>query len=193
MIAVEPVSLVDLMKFADRLELGDGHEVADTLAFAETLMTNIGSKAVLARIEKLRGGRARKAADALEEACLSLDQSPSYRAVVALLSECSRQTGSRIFRPGVLLHAINSLNAAENEPEISFSDAVVRIREENRAVGRQLPTYAIGSTLLLKGLEADHVVVLNGDDLDACNLYVAITRGAKTVTVCSRSSVLTPT
>ena len=59
-------------------------------------------------------------------------------------------------------------------------------------VGRQLPKNAIGSTLLLKGLEADHVVVLNASDLDARNLYVAMTRGAKSVILCARNSMLAP-
>ena len=64
--------------------------------------------------------------------------------------------------------------------------------EENRAIGRQLPKRAIGSTLLLKGLEADHVIVLNADSLDAANFYVAITRGAKSITSCSSRSCLDP-
>lgn len=54
----------------------------------------------------------------------------------------------------------------------------------------QLPKTAIGSTLLLKGLEADHVVVLNADKLDAKNLYVAMTRGAKTVTLCCKTQTI---
>ena len=70
---------------------------------------------------------------------------------------------------------------------MSFEEAAVRVREENRAIGRQLPKNAIGSTLLLKGLEADHVVVLNAGKLDARKLYVAITRGAKSVTICNTS------
>ena len=59
-------------------------------------------------------------------------------------------------------------------------------------IGRPLPKRAVGSTLLLKGLEADIAVVLNADELDARNLYVAITRGSAKLVVCSKSSTLNP-
>jgi DNA helicase-2/ATP-dependent DNA helicase PcrA len=48
----------------------------------------------------------------------------------------------------------------------------------------------VGSTLLLKGLEADVGVILDADELDAHHLYVAMTRGAKRLIICSRSPIL---
>lgn len=36
---------------------------------------------------------------------------------------------------------------------------------------------------MLKALEYDHAVILDADSLDAKNLYVAMTRGAKTLTI----------
>ena len=66
------------------------------------------------------------------------------------------------------------------------------MREQNRLVGRPLPRRAVGSTLLLKGLEAAVAVILNADALDARNLYVAMTRGSKALTVCASSAVLNP-
>ena len=45
------------------------------------------------------------------------------------------------------------------------------MREQNRLIGRPLPRRAVGSTLLLKGLEAEVAVVLDADTLDARNLY----------------------
>jgi DNA helicase IV len=47
-------------------------------------------------------------------------------------------------------------------------------------------------TLLLKGLEAEVAVVLNAGNLDARNLYVAMTRGSKALTVCSQTPILRP-
>ena len=75
---------------------------------------------------------------------------------------------------------------------MAFHDAAIRMREQNRLIGRPLPKRAVGSTLLLKGLEAEVAVVLNADDLNARNLYVAMTRGSKALVVCSRSPVLNP-
>jgi len=43
----------------------------------------------------------------------------------------------------------------------------------------------IGTTLLVKGLEYDHAVILEADILDAKDLYVAMTRGSKSLTIIS--------
>jgi len=75
---------------------------------------------------------------------------------------------------------------------LSFHDAAIQMREQNRLVGRLLPRRAVGSTLLLKGLEAEVVVVLNASALDARNLYVAMTRGSRALIVCSQTPVLNP-
>lgn len=56
--------------------------------------------------------------------------------------------------------------------------------------GRVLPRRGVGSTLLLKGLEAQVCVVVEGDKLNAKNLYVAITRGSNRLVICSRNPVL---
>jgi DNA helicase IV len=66
------------------------------------------------------------------------------------------------------------------------------MREQNRLLGRPLPRRAVGSTLLLKGLEAEAVVVLNAAELDARNLYVAMTRGSKALIICSSTPILNP-
>jgi len=66
----------------------------------------------------------------------------------------------------------------------------VRAREQSRVLGRSVPRRAVGSTLLLKGLEADVSIVLDTDVLDARNLYVALTRGSRRLVVCSTSPVL---
>jgi DNA helicase-2/ATP-dependent DNA helicase PcrA len=75
---------------------------------------------------------------------------------------------------------------------MSFHDAAIRIREQGRVLGRALPRRAVGSTLLLKGLESEIAVILDADSLNARNLYVAMTRGSKKLTVCARNPVLRP-
>lgn len=189
-VTVEPVDLRDLTDFARSLDLTDGHSVHETLEFAETLITNVGAEAVHARLQSLKAGTARKEATELEATALEVDATPSYEGLARILSACTREAGCRTYRPGVLRAALRALSMAQSNPDLTFEEAAIRVREENRAVGRQLPQAAIGSTLLLKGLEADHVVVLNADGLDARNLYVAITRGAKTVSICARHNIL---
>lgn len=48
----------------------------------------------------------------------------------------------------------------------------------------------IGTTLLVKGLEYDHAILLDADSLELKELYVAMTRGSKSLTIISNSSAL---
>ena len=181
-----------MTEFASNLDLHSGRVAELTLEFAETVITNVAVQTTIARLTTLAGGRERRGASDVERAALHLARHPSLQGVANLLSEGSAQTGSRTYRPAVLRACLRALTMSAANPSLSFAEAATQVREENRAVGRQLPKNAIGSTLLLKGLEADHVVVLNASDLDARNLYVAMTRGAKSVTLCARNSMLAP-
>lgn len=73
---------------------------------------------------------------------------------------------------------------------VAFAEATLSMRKEYRLLGRAVPRRAVGSTLLLKGLEAGVAVTLHADGLDARNLYVAMTRGSRQLVVCSASPIL---
>lgn len=116
---------------------------------------------------------------------------PSFATAVAAVEAFADAPDVRVYRPEVLQVCLTAMRAAACG-EYSFYEAVVRARERNRHLARPPSRRAIGSTLLLKGLEADVVVVLNPGVMDAKHLYVALTRGAKRVVVCSQSPVLWP-
>jgi DNA helicase-2/ATP-dependent DNA helicase PcrA len=67
---------------------------------------------------------------------------------------------------------------------------VLAIREARRATGRALPRFGIGSTLLLKGLEADHAMIQDATSLNARHLYVAMSRASRSLAVLSSSSLI---
>ena len=71
-------------------------------------------------------------------------------------------------------------------------EAAVQVREQSRLIGRPLAKRTVGSTLLLKGLEADVAVILNPEVMDHNHLYVAMTRGSRILVVCSDADVLNP-
>jgi DNA helicase-2/ATP-dependent DNA helicase PcrA len=48
----------------------------------------------------------------------------------------------------------------------------------------------IGTTLLVKGLEYDHAIILEADSMTPKELYVALTRGAKSITIVTLRNVL---
>jgi hypothetical protein len=191
-ITVEAVDLRDLVNFANTLDFASPDALETIVRFAQSVMSNVGGSDLLQRVRTLREGRARKAPTTVEAAALSFLPDPSPNKTVELLVEIGKQTGVRKYRPLILRAAIRALNMCSGADSISFADAAIRVREQNRIQGRPLPRRAIGSTLLLKGLEADTVVILNAGELDARNLYVAMTRGARAVVLCSSKPVLNP-
>ena len=192
-VTVEPVDLRSLTDFAARLERCDGDGLSVTLSFASKLMTNVRTKEVLGRVRVLKDGRARKPPDDVEKAALHLTDFQSPETIANLLDACSRRKDTRVYRPELLRACQQALKISRSGPHCtSFSEAAIRVREERRAVGRRLPLVGIGSTLLLKGLEADHAVILDSVNLDSNNLYVALTRGSSTVTVCSPAAEIAP-
>ena len=73
----------------------------------------------------------------------------------------------------------------------SLIETTWNTRNQLRHVGRQVDKRCVGTTLLVKGLEFDNAIILDVDELeDAENLYVAMTRGCKSLTLFSQSSTI---
>jgi DNA helicase-2/ATP-dependent DNA helicase PcrA len=188
--AVETADLTDLTSFARRFDLARANALENLVNFAGDVMTGVGAAAFLGRIKILQGGKARNAANVVEAAALTFAAHPKLSAALNLLQQFQEQEGARVYRPEILHCCLSAMRAVSND--LSFLDAVLQVRERNRRHARPMSRRAVGSTLLLKGLEADVAIILQPELMDACNLYVALTRGAKRVLVCSDKSVLTP-
>lgn len=191
-ITVEAVDLRDLVAFAGALNLAAPEALERLASFAQSVMRNVGAADLMRRVQSLVRGTARKPPTGVESIALSFIRAPSHRAAVDLLVEIGKEAGVSAHRPAVLRACIKALQLCDGTEGVSFHEAAIRVREQNRLVGRPLPRRAVGSTLLLKGLEAEVAVILNAGALDARNLYVAMTRGSKNLTVCAPSPVLNP-
>lgn len=71
-----------------------------------------------------------------------------------------------------------------------FRDLALAVREQQRVAGREVNGRAVGSALLLKGPEADVVVLIDTASFSSQDLYVALSRGARKIVVCSEHSTL---
>ena len=190
---VESVDLRDLVNFARTLNLKSKDALDRVVSFAEDVMTNLGGATLLKRVETIKAAKNRKPASPLEDSALRFSDNPTYAGVRELLGAMGEQAGVRSHRPGILRGCIRALQMAEAQGGPSFQEAAVTVREQSRALGRPLPRRAVGSTLLLKGLEADVSIILNAADLNRQNLYVAMTRGSRRLVICSNSNLLKPT
>lgn len=188
--SVETVDLRDLVNFARQFDVTSPDALRQLAEFATSLMTGVGTSNLLARVETIRRGRARTPATPAEAAAVAFISAPSHTTSINLLQTLADQYGARVYRPELLYCCISALRATESEG--GFLGAAVQARERNRNFGRPLGRRAVGSTLLLKGLEADVAVILEPERMTAQHLYVALTRGARRVVVCSSTPFLIP-
>lgn len=88
------------------------------------------------------------------------------------------------YRRDLLYRLLNVLTLHIEGVGTTLSEAANMYQREMRHTGRPLShRKLIGTTLLIKGLEYDHAVILDADELDAKHLYVAMTRGSKSLTI----------
>ncbi|MFM0166886.1 UvrD-helicase domain-containing protein [Paraburkholderia sediminicola] len=188
---VEAVDLRDLTDFGRRFEPREANALQMLVSFAAEMMTGVGATDLLRRVQSLAGGTARTTASSIEAAALTFVCAPSFGSASRALEAFEDTLGVRVFRPEALRVCRAALEIAARTG-CTFSQAVTRAREQNRHLGRPAIGRAVGSTLLLKGLEADTAVVLNPGDMNSRHLYVALTRGARSLVVCSSTPILTP-
>lgn len=191
-VTVEAVDLRDLTEFGSVLDLARPDALSVVAGFAENLMSAFSASDLVKSISAAHAGKLGRALTAIEQVAVRFDNSRSLADVADLLTTINRAGGVRCYRPAVLAAAQRALQLATSPEGPSFREATVTIREYSRLVGRPLAKRSVGSTLLLKGLEADISVVLNAGALNARNLYVAMTRGSRRVLVCSPSPILNP-
>jgi len=188
---VEAVDLRDLTQFGRTFNPTAAGALTNLINFAAEIMTNLGAAALINRMDVLQRGAARKQATPLEAAALNFLAAPSFGTAIEALRAFEVAPNVRIYRPETLQVCKLAMQIATSG-KITFYDAVIEARERNRHLGRPMSRRAVGSTLLLKGLEADAAVVLNPSVMNAQHLYVALTRGAKSLVICSQTPILTP-
>lgn len=189
-IAVENVDLSDFVEFARGFDIGAEDAFAKLAEFAGTIMTNVSASSLIARVEALQKGTARKEPSDVERTALAFCNRPSHQTAIDLLVAISAEGGTRTHRPAVMRACTKALRQSDGSEGNDFYDAAIQIREQNRLLGRALPRRAVGSTLLLKGLEADVAVILDAADHESRHLYVAMTRGARRLVVCAREPLI---
>ena len=191
-VTVENVDLRDLVDFGDGLDLTASYLLRHVVIFATSVMTNVGADDFLSSVDAHQRGVASKQPTDADQAALDLLASPSFEGVAELISQLNQLGGVRTHRPALLRACFSMLDHCAGPSAPTPGDAARLVREQSRLIGRPLAKRTVGSTLLLKGLEAEVAVILDADAMSAAHLYVAMTRGSHGLVVCARSSTLHP-
>ena len=193
---IEPVESLDLFQYAAEIHAARGPQrAAKVLEFAGICMTQVrtqlGSIATAFEAGREPGIRVRLH-PVQREALLRVSREDSIEPVLVALDRLAELRGAIVYRRELFYEMRSTLRAAANRQDEALVDIAREVRRRTRIRGRRFPLRAVGTTLLVKGLEFDHVVVLGPEQFDAKHLYVALTRGRRSLTVVSSNPVLTP-
>jgi len=192
---VEPIESEDFFRSGARIRASQGPaRAAEVIDFAGKCMTRVGPVLRRARdcyrsgsIPRTRQGEFSLVHDALRHVA----EEDSLSAVIPALERIRSIPQAIMFRRELFDEMIRGLRAAVAGGGL-LEDALWEARNRTRRAGRRFGRCVVGSTLLVKGLEFDHAIVLDADGMDATDLYVALTRGSRSLTVFSRTRTITP-
>lgn len=119
---------------------------------------------------------------------LTIPTSRNLKAFFLLLKD---KPETSAYRRDLLYRFLGVLELHIDGAGATYLEAANLYQREMRHTGRPIMYQKlIGTTLLVKGLEYDHAVILDADSLGTKDLYVAMTRGAKSLTIiCSGRSL----
>lgn len=191
--SMEEMECRDLMKWCEKIDTSSGLKRAMTIIdFASECMTKVSTelrtirtKLVSADIRVSRLQKHRDVAIALSQVVASQERGP----VAAALRTIEGIEGTVLYRRELWSEMKKTLAWCESETQ-SLKDTAWKIRNRASSIGRVMERRMVSRTLLIKGLQFDHAVVLNADELNTKELYVAMTRGSKSLTVLSSNPVL---
>ena len=115
----------------------------------------------------------------------------SFKDVAALLGLIRDRPEVTIYRRDLLNRMMGVLRTWEENPGCTLTEAANLYQREFRYAGRPIRhNKLIGTTLLVKGLEYDHAIILEAESMSCRHLYVALTRGAKSITIVTMDNAI---
>jgi DNA helicase-2/ATP-dependent DNA helicase PcrA len=191
---MEEIDCKDLFKHAKAIGQGTPFDsVAAFLSFAQTCMTGIA-----ADLRPFRIAAERNATPSVYQQSKLPAVAAAVRVIgtggeslLVLARAIERLPKRRIFRQELWSEMLRAIETHSLQPEESLADIAWRLRNQARRRGRSIARRTLSRTLLVKGLQFDHCVVLDAEELNAKNLYVALTRPQHSLLVCSSTPVLT--
>lgn len=185
--SMETIEAKDLFLAADAFDSASGTELgAAVVGFATLCMTGVRSHLRTAE-DRLKSGvvPTPRTGAANETAVQALADVVEHglAAVPAALRAIASLNDVRTYRHELLDETVRAIQLRRPASGQSLSDLAWDLREDARRRGRAVPPRVVSRTLLVKGLEFDHAIVLARNELNREELYVAITRPRRSLTV----------
>lgn len=164
------------------------------IEFASICMTEVSTALATIKTKIQNGSKIAKSSlkhkDIFED-LVKITEDNNLSAVLPVLKKIEEIPGRVLYRRELwrdMYRAIEEYISTDNN--ISLQKSAWKMRDRGRSYGRAVEKRTVSRTLLIKGLEFDHCIVVNADELNAKELYVALTRGCKTLTVFSSVPII---
>lgn len=192
---IEPISCEHLYKAAAAIEPAQGMaRLEAAMDFLGSCMTGTEKSEFLKAVNSHQSGGKRgatKFGDLI--ACgLAVAESTDDDTLLALLEGCFGRDSTYLYRREMLSAMRSALRIKMRRQDCALSDAIWDVQNRIRHAGRRLSKRSIGSTLLVKGLEFDHAVIVHSKNMTRRDWYVALTRAATSITIVSPSEIISP-
>lgn len=194
--SMEEVESRDLQKWAHALEKVTSHKRAQVLMdFASKCMTSVGSD-FGSMTKTLKSGKSPKVPASgekrpLVQGVLKVLEDNDLMVLVPVMEGIERVSKGNMYRHELWRDMAKAIKVRSTEPNHgSLAEAAWVVRDRGRHTGRRVSAKVISRTLLVKGLEFDHCVVLDASELGTKDLYVAMTRGSSSLAVLSDHGAL---
>ncbi|GAA4395495.1 UvrD-helicase domain-containing protein [Brevibacterium sp. NPDC049920] len=182
------------VKLAEKIDTKGGAEIAQALVkFAIDCSSGLAKHITSTKRKQLGEGKSftTRSAELMPayQAVLQVRSDPQPRFVRIALERLGELPQVTIHCREAWREVLRAVTVAATE-DCTVADALQRTRNHTRAVGRRPSARVVSRPLLVKGLEYDHVIILSPEKYSAQELYVALTRGSKSVAVISDTVVL---
>ncbi len=191
---IEPLSCKPLFEYAQRLESSTGYARFEyVLDFIGACMTGTEKSEYIKAIKShLSGGKAGTAKfGSLIGKGIAIVNGGADEALIELMAAFQARSNTHLFRREMFFAMQSALRIKTTTPHNSLQDAVAEVQHRIRHTGRRIGKRSIGSTLLVKGLEFEHVVIIHSNNMSIKDWYVALTRATQSITILSPSESFT--
>ncbi len=192
---IEPISCERLYEFTKKIEAATGFmRLEQALDFIGDCMTQSEKSEYLKAVKSHQSGRKAGASKfgSLIAKGIAVAECVTDEALIELMEGFRNRENTRLFRREMFYAMLSALRSKSTGQHNNLTDAIWQAQNRTRHIGRTISKRSIGSTLLVKGLEFDHAVIVHTENMSRKDWYVALTRATTSLTILSPSECFSP-
>jgi UvrD/REP helicase N-terminal domain len=192
---IEPLGCKHLYEFAKNIEEAKGFtRLERALDFICACMIGAEKTDFLKAVKSQQCGKklgTAKFGD-LIKAGIAVAQDTTDEALLELMQGFHGRKSTHLFRRELFFSICSALRIKPTRQHDSLANVIWEVQNRISHRGRSIGKRSIGSTLLVKGLEFDHAVIIHANNMSRKDWYVALTRATTSVTILSPSECFSP-